>query len=896
MIKKASCLLNGSEYIDELYELFLKNSDSVSLEWQKYFRELDQGLDASKLISHEAIRENFKNIKNTGAVNVVNSSDTQSTLIHAYRELGHFEANLDPLKLGAKITLPELHSTDPSLQSIIAKYRKIYCESIGAEFCHITNQDEVHWLENKLENNNGLNLSSAQKKHILNCLIASDGLEKYLGSKYVGQTRFSLEGGDSLIPLLDNLIQYSSEKKVKEIVIGMAHRGRLNVLVNILGKSPQELFDEFDGKINTHGRTGDVKYHLGFSSDIKTDKEPVHVSLGFNPSHLEIISPVTIGSVRARQKRQGLDQRENILGIQIHGDAAFAGQGVVMETFALSQTDGFGTGGTIHIIINNQVGFTTDPKNARSTFYCTDIAKMVQAPIFHVNGDDPEAVLFVGQLALDYRMKYAKDVVIDLISYRRHGHNEGDEPSATQPIMYQKIKSHLTVREVYANTLLTQKIMTQDEINARVLNYRDDLDAGKNSLPQIISQGINPHGEDWTPYLNKSFDIHAKTNVDIQVLKKLGAQINQIPTGMVLQPQVAKMISDNQKMAQGEIPMNWGFAENLAYATLLNDNYNIRLTGQDCGRGTFAHRHAVLHDYNNGNTYVPLQNLIAQNKNQKNYFSIFDSILSEVAVLGFEYGYSSTSPSTLVIWEAQYGDFANGAQVVIDQFVSSGEQKWGRLSGLVMLLPHAQEGKGPEHSSARLERYLQLCAQDNMQVCIPTTPAQIFHLLRRQMIRPVRKPLIVLSPKGLLRHKLAVSSLEELSQGEFQTVIKDIDNTKPELITRVIFCSGKIYYELLDARRAEKLDNVAIVRVEELYPFPEKEIKKILAYYKKADDFIWCQDEPENQGAWFYVARYFNSFRYVGSYEMAAPALGSSKTYTKAQKEIIIHALKGNPT
>ena len=885
--QKNSYLINASDYIDELYECYLKKPELLSSQWQEYFTTLnsEQGSDLS---SHYDIQEYFKFLpRQNNNSNYNNNADINNLgVLYNYRALGHFQADLDPLGLMAKISIPELNNpSDPRLASI-------YCRHIGAEFMHITNQTEIRWIADRFENPEKMPRFSVEKqKRILACLTAADGLEKYLGSKYVGQKRFSLEGGDSLIPLLDNLIQQAGTNNIKEMVIGMAHRGRLNVLVNILGKSPQDLFDEFEGKVDYDGRTGDVKYHMGFSSDIKTAEGALHLALAFNPSHLEIVSPVTLGSVRARQRRHGFEKRSEVLGVQIHGDAAFAGQGVVMETFALSQTEGFGTGGTIHIVINNQVGFTTDPKDARSTFYCTDIAKMIQAPIFHVNGDDPEAVVFVTELAFDYRMKFGKDVVIDLMCYRRHGHNEADEPSATQPVMYQAVKKQATPRQIYADTLIQANHIDKAYADFLVANYRDSLDAGKNPLPSIISQGINQHGEDWMPYIGQLFTNKTKTGVKLDVLKKLGILINTIPPDMTLQPQVLNLVENNQKMAKGDIPVNWGFAENLAYATLLNESYSVRLTGQDCERGTFAHRHAVWHDYQNGDIYIPLKQI------GKNYFGIFDSILSEAAVLGFEYGYASTSPSTLVLWEAQFGDFANGAQVVIDQFISSAEQKWGRLCGLVMLLPHGQEGMGPEHSSARLERYLQLCAQDNMQVCVPTTPAQIFHLLRRQMVRPVRKPLIIMSPKSLLRHKLAVSSLTELSDGNFQPVMPEIDsdNIKPDKVTRIIFCAGKIYYELLEERRAQKCDHIAIIRLEELYPFPDKEIKAILSLYKRADSFIWCQEEPENQGAWFYVERYFKSLNYIGLKSMAAPASGSGKVHTKEQKAIIARALlEGN--
>jgi 2-oxoglutarate dehydrogenase E1 component len=897
---------NNFDYVNQLYEIFLKDPEAVGRDWRQYFQAL-----SSPEINKSGIESN--NIERERKQGLVKE------LVYAYRKLGHFHAKLDPLSLSSTPIIPELdiqyygfsaedlektflpdHFGDGkplTLRKLIENLKTIYCKTIGSEYFHINNQDEVRWIQNYLENPKYRESISLEKqKRVLACLTAAEGLEKYLGAKYVGQKRFSLEGGDSLIALLDTLVQQSGKLDVKEIVIGMAHRGRLNVLINILGKSPQELFDEFEGKYHDKNYSGDVKYHKGFSSDVKTEGGPVHLALAFNPSHLEIISPVAIGSVRARQQRRGLEKREEVLGIQIHGDAAFAGQGVVMETFSLSQTHGHGTAGTIHIVVNNQVGFTTDPINARSTYYCTDIAKMVQAPIFHVNADDPEAVLFITQLALEYRHTFSKDVVIDLICYRRHGHNEADEPAATQPIMYQKIRQQLTTRKIYADQLIQSGKITQQEVDQFIEEYRNNLDKKLNPLTPLLKNFSNPFSIDWTPYLDQSFDEKVNTSVKLEVLKQLGTQINSLPEGMVLQPQVAKVIEDNRKMSKGEIPLNWGFAENLAYATLLNEGFDIRLTGQDSGRGTFAHRHAVLHDYQNGNIFIPLKTI-----SEKADVTITDSILSEVAVLAFEYGYAASMPNALVLWEAQFGDFANGAQVVIDQFISSGEQKWKRLCGLVMLLPHGYEGMGPEHSSARLERFLQLCAQDNMQVCVPTTPAQIFHLLRRQILRKARKPLIVMTPKSLLRHKLAVSQLEELRKGEYQLIIPESDDLKVNDITRVIFCSGKIYYELLEARRSQKLNNIALIRIEQLYPTPISAIENILKTYKKAKEVVWCQEEPQNQGAWFFIKSQIESclvnsqaLRYIGPPVAAATAIGSSKLHVKLQQELISEALKGN--
>jgi len=869
-----SYLSAGEEYIDALYEDYLQNPESVPQDVKKYFDSLAEKSE-KKDVSHAGIREEFLEIAKNKYNAMVCEEESKANI---YRKLGHFHANLDPLNLMPKPSVPELEGPDDAETT---QLKKLYCNTIGAEFMHILNQDEVRWLQNRFENPEFRKpLSLEEQKHILLCLIAADGLEKYLGVKFVGQKRFSLEGGDSLIVLLDTLVQYAGKNNVKEMAMAMSHRGRLNVLVNILGKPPQELFDEFEGKNHDDNYSGDVKYHLGFSSDIKTPGGVTHVSLAFNPSHLEIISPVAIGSVRARQDRNGHDVSE-VLGVAMHGDAAFAGQGCVMETFALSQTKGFGTGGTIHIVINNQVGFTTDPRDGRSTYYCTDIAKMIEAPIFHVNGDDPEAVLFLAKLALDYRKTFAKDIVIDLICYRRHGHNEADEPAATQPVMYKAVRAHPTPRQIYADKLIAEKKLTQEEVSAEVEAYRDALDKAKDPLAPIVTDVKNPHAEDWAQYLHAKLPQKIWTKVSLSVLKKLALQINTLPKGMTLQPQVAKMIEDNLKMAKDEIPMNWGFAENLAYATLLNEGLNIRLSGQDVGRGTFAHRHAIWHDYQTGEIFVPLSSI-----SEKSTFSAIDSILSEEAVLAFEYGYSSTTPKTLVLWEAQFGDFANGAQVVIDQFISAGEQKWKRLSGLVMLLPHGYEGMGPEHSSARLERYLQLCAQDNMQVCVPTTPAQMFHLLRRQMVQKARKPLIVMTPKSLLRHKSAVSTLKDLSEGDFQRVILP-PTSEIKAVKRIILCSGRIYYDLSDAKEKNKIEDVAIIRLEQLYPFPEDEIKTVL----KEKEIIWCQEEPQNQGAWRFIRDYLPNAKFVGRKAAASTAEGLAKAHAKMQQEVVMKAL-----
>lgn len=737
-------------------------------------------------------------------------------------------------------------------------------------------------------------LSADVRSHLLERVTAAEGLEKYLGTKYPGTKRFGLEGGESLIPMLDELIQRSGSYGTKEIVIGMAHRGRLNVLVNTFGKNPRELFDEFEGKKKVELGSGDVKYHQGFSSNVMTTGGEVHLAMAFNPSHLEIVSPVVEGSVRARQDRRNDSTGEKVLPISIHGDAAFAGQGVVLETFQMSQTRGFKTGGTVHIVINNQVGFTiSNPLDARSTEYATDVAKMIQAPILHVNGDDPEAVLFVTQLAIDYRMQFKRDVVIDLVCYRRRGHNEADEPSGTQPLMYQQITKQRTTRELYADSLIKAGVVDDARVQAKIDEYRNALDNGLHVVKSLVKEPNKELFVDWRPYLGHAWTARHDTSFDLKTLQELSAKLLEIPDGFVVQRQVAKIYEDRQKMQAGGLPINWGYAETMAYATLAFEGHPIRMTGQDIGRGTFSHRHAVLHNQKDAGTYIPLQNLYEGQPR----FDLYDSFLSEEAVLAFEYGYSTTTPNALVIWEAQFGDFANGAQVVIDQFITSGEHKWGRLCGLTMLLPHGYEGQGPEHSSARLERYLQLCAEHNIQVCVPTTPAQIYHLLRRQVIRPLRKPLVVLTPKSLLRHKLAISTLEDLADGSFQTVIPEIDTLDAAKVTRLILCSGKVYYDLLEKRRAEGREDIAIVRIEQLYPFPEDDLMEAIAPYTNLTNVVWCQEEPMNQGAWYSSQHHLRrsignhktglGLEYAGRDASAAPACGYASMHAEQQEKLL---------
>ena len=921
----ASSYLSGGNvaYVEGLYEDYLSDPTTIPEEWRAMFDALPK-ISGQPELSHRDIQEQFLQLASMPKTSVsVDSAPKQQAvtdLIQAYRSYGHLQANLDPLGMAARRTHPSLDphyyhlgdadraqvfSAGPylaqqplTLAEIERNLQATYCGSIGIQYMHLSNQDEIAWIQQYFESNHGRpQFQTEQKIKILKDLIAADGLERYLGTRYVGQKRFSLEGGDALIPLMNELIQNSCAAHIDEIVIGMAHRGRLNVLINVLGKTPDSLFQEFEGKYDST-RTGDVKYHLGYSSDLSTQEDAVaHVVLAFNPSHLEIISPVVEGSSRSRMRRlHDLENKNKVLPIVLHGDAAFTGQGVVMETFNFSQSPGYCTGGTVHIVINNQIGFTTsNPQDARSTDYCTDIAKMVEAPILHVNGDDPEAVVFVIQLAFAFRMRFKRDVVVDLICYRRHGHNEADEPAITQPMMYQRIKQIQPLRELYAAQLVQEKLVTAEEVQTWNDAYRDALDRGESVVASLLTDYQRPQAPDWTPYFNAQWTDEVKTAVDKKTLQTVSEQLLALPEGFVVHPVVKRLLEERQKMGTGELDMNWGFAETLAYATILQDGHEVRLSGQDCGRGTFAHRHAVLYDQKTGQGCTPLQKF---STNSVHSFSVIDSVLSEEAVLAFEYGYATYDPSSLVLWEAQFGDFANGAQVVIDQFISSGEQKWGRLCGLVMLLPHGYEGQGPEHSSARLERFMQLCAQQNIQVCTPTTPAQIFHLLRRQVLRKFRKPLIVMTPKSILRHKLAVSTLEDLAQGKFQVVIAEQDQLDAAKVTTVVLCCGKVYYDLLQHRRAENLQQHAIIRIEQLYPFPTQALMDVLKTYPNAKTIVWCQEEPKNQGVWFSSQHHFKeclrpdqTLTYSGRGFAAAPAGGSAKTHSEQQEALVKQAL-----
>ncbi len=918
-------------YVEQLYDSYLTDPNSVSEEWRSYFDQLPRvnGHD-KKDIPHSTIREQFLHLSKNKIINQDLTTPAGATsehekkqvkvlqLINAYRIRGHQSASLDPLGLMERVHVPDLEleyhglteadldtlfqtgnlafgPDQLTLKEIIDGLKSTYCSSLGAEYMHIVDTSIRSWFQERIESVKGKpNYEFETRYHLLERLTAAEGLEKYLGSRYPGTKRFGLEGGESLIPMMDELIQRAGGFGAKEIVIGMAHRGRLNVLVNTLGKNPKDLFDEFDGKKLQSMGSGDVKYHQGFSSNVMTPGGEVHLALSFNPSHLEIVSPVVEGSVRARQVRRDDPRGESVVPIIMHGDSAFAGQGVVMETFQMSQTRAYGTGGSIHLIINNQVGFTTNKReDTRSTEYSTDVAKMIEAPILHVNGDDPEAVLFATQVAIDFRNQFKKDVVIDLFCYRRRGHNEADEPSGTQPLMYKVIKDIKTTRTIYAERLLNENIITPEQSQKLEDDYRKALDNGDHVTKSLVLEPNKTMYVDWSPFIGHEWTAKAKTAVNIKTLQRLGKKLGNIPEGFPIQKQVQKILEDRSRMTQGAMPLNWGYGEVMAYASLINEGHAIRISGQDVGRGTFSHRHAVLHNQSDASTYTPLQHV----KDDQPLFEIFDSFLSEEAVLAFEYGYATTNPNTLVIWEAQFGDFANGAQVVIDQFITSGEHKWGRLCGLTMLLPHGYEGQGPEHSSARIERYLQLCAEHNIQVCVPTTPAQIFHMLRRQVKRPLRKPLIAITPKSLLRHKEAISSLEDLSEGSFQTVIGDKNILDPKKVKRVIMCSGKVYYDLLEYQQKNEIQDAAVIRIEQLYPFPGDDLKEILMVYPKIEDVVWCQEEPQNQGAWYStqhrmrrVLKQIDSkiyLRYAGRKSSAAPAAGYISVHVEEQNALV---------
>ena len=840
-------------------------------------------------------------------------------MISKFRTLGFYHADLDPLKrheppyiadldlrtygfseadLDTEFDVGSLRAGPARmrLRDIVSMLRETYTRTLGLEYMYISDSQTRRFLQERVEPTRARpSFTPAERRHVLERLTAAETLERYLHTKYVGQKRFSGEGGDTMIPMLDHLIQRAGAAGVQEIVMGMAHRGRLNVLVNTMGKMPADLFSEFEGKVAQALPAGDVKYHQGFSSDVATPGGPVHVTLAFNPSHLEIVNPVVEGSVRARQHRRGDRMGDQVLPVVIHGDAAIAGQGVNQECLNMAQTRGYYTGGTVHIVVNNQIGFTTsDPRDTRGTLYCTDIAKMADAPILHVNGDDPETCLLAIDIALEYRQKFHKDVFIDLVCFRRYGHNEADEPMVTQPLMYKKIHAHPGTRKLYADRLEQAGVIPAGDADAMVTAFRAAMDRGQHTNSTVLSNYKPPFTVDWTPHKGRHWTDPCDTRFPKARLTELAAKLGTVPAELKLHSRVERVVADRRAMGEGRLPVDWGMGETLAYATLLDQGYGVRLSGEDVGRGTFSHRHAVLHDQNrekwDSGSYVPLEHL----KPGQPSIELIDSVLTENAVLAFEYGYATSDPSRLVVWEAQFGDFANGAQVVIDQFIASGEVKWGRICGLVMLLPHGYEGQGPEHSSARPERYLQLCAQHNMQVVVPSTPAQIFHLLRRQMIRQYRKPLVVMSPKSLLRHKEAVSTIDDLADGRYQTVIREVDRIDAKKARRVIVCSGKVYYDLLAYRRESKIDDVAIVRLEQQYPFPHADFKSEIAGYAKAKEVVWCQEEPQNQGAWYRLRAYLRAdildsqvLAYAGRSISASTAVGSASKHNAEQKQLI---------
>ncbi len=934
-----SYLFGGNApYVEELYESYLDNPGSVPDQWRSYFDQLQHlpatdGSEATRDRAHAPVVESFAQRAKSNSflqraqepdLSVASKQVYVQSLIAAYRSLGARFADLDPLKRQDRPEIPEL---DPAfyglteadldqvyaatntyftkadtmtLRDMLKALRDTYCGSVGAEFTHISDPAAKRWIQERLESTLGVPAFDAdRKRHILQQVTEAEGLERFLHTKYVGQKRFSLEGGESFIACMDEAVNHAGENGVQEIVVGMAHRGRLNMLVNIMGKMPADLFAEFEGK-HAEGLTdGDVKYHNGFSSDLSTRGGPVHLSLAFNPSHLEIVNPVVEGSVRARQDRRDDTLGEQVLPVLVHGDAAFAGQGVVMETLNLAQTRGYGTGGTLHIVINNQIGFTTsDPRDTRSTLYCTDVVKMIEAPVFHVNGDDPEAVVYVTRLALDYRMRFRHDVVVDIVCFRKLGHNEQDTPSLTQPLMYKSIGKHAGTRKLYADKLVAQNVLAEDEPDQLVKAYRQLMEDGQRTIEPVLTDYKNKHATDWSPFLGAKWTDSADTGVPLAELTRIGERITTVPESFTVHPLVNKLLNDRRTMARGEMNLDWGMGEHLAFATLLASGYPIRITGQDSGRGTFTHRHAVLHDQKrerwDDGTYIPLQN-VSENQAE---FTVIDSVLSEEAVLAFEYGYATAEPNTLTIWEAQFGDFVNGAQVVIDQFITSGEAKWGRQCGLVMMLPHGYEGQGPEHSSARIERFLQLCADNNIQVVQPTNGAQIFHVLRRQMIRQFRKPLVIFTPKSLLRNKDASVALSDLAEKQFLPVIGEQDDAiDPAGVKRILVCSGKVYYDIVNARKEAARDDVAVLRIEQLYPFAHKAFQSELEKYANAKEIVWVQDEPQNQGPWFYVQHHLyenmatgQKLGYAGRPASASPAVGYLAKHLEQQRNLLEQA------
>jgi 2-oxoglutarate dehydrogenase E1 component len=916
--------LNGAnaDYLEDQYELFLTNPEQVPEKLRKYFEQWPQvGVQ-----THGPVRERLRaevssmRSKTVAVGSPVSSKQPEiDALILAYRNHGHRKAQLDPLNLApsagdARLELESygLSSTDlqaefltrsvlPSKTATLAKIlehlNNIYCQKVGFDYAYIKDQAELDWLHSEIENNFQPHcLSTEDKIALLNELNESEGLEHYLDKRYVGQKRFSIEGLDTMVPLLKQLLRSAAAVSTKAVVIGMAHRGRLNVMYNVVGMQASELFKEFEGKADYGYTSGDVKYHLGLSSDIDTGSGSIHATLSFNPSHLEFINPVIMGTVRARQYCNEKLDFDHDLGITIHGDSAFSGQGVVMESLNMSQLRAYSVGGMIRIIANNQIGFSTSNKHdTRSTEYCCDIGKMMDIPVFHVNADDAESVIAVAKLAFQYRQKFHKDVIIDLIGYRRHGHQEVDEPTATQPIMYQHIKKQPTAFKQYAAMLLEQGICTQEQIDSMNTDLRQLLDDGGSTVKTAQTDVVgDKYSERWAAYSADKWQDEINTAVPLADLKRLANIVSSFPEDFVLCKPVSKIMTARKAMSAGEMPVDWGMAEMLVYASLLDAGVPVRFTGEDSRRGTFYHRHAFLFDSKTGEAYSPLLHV----SEHQAKLQLYDSLLSETGALGFEYGYSLADPKSLVMWEAQYGDFANGGQVITDQFISSAWQKWQRLSGLVMLLPHGNEGAGPEHTSARLERYLQICAQKNMQVCVPTTPAQIFHLLRRQVLRSCRIPLVIMSPKSFLRHKLAASSLDELANGSFQTLIPEHEFTDKAEIKHVILCSGKVYYDLLEERKSRDRQDIAVLRIEQLYPFPYEKVEQQLRDYGHVEDITWCQEESKNHGAWYITRDRLThclapgqKLRLASRPSAASPAAGYRALHLEEQKLLLAAAM-----
>ena len=955
--KKTSFLnKSNSAFIEQMYLKFINKASDLPESWRNYFLDIGDEIDLAvkeingptwspqkKKIDLNEIQKNIDNEEQKLSIekqdNHIDKTDIKKanrdsiravSLIRSYRQRGHLLAKVDPLEIRESEYLDELHPDSygfnkedyqkkiyldgitnkdySNIREILSFLRKTYCGSIGYEYMHISNPTERKWIRDRVEKDeNALQFTKNGKNAILKKLIQAEGFEKFLNTKFVGTKRFGLDGAESLIPALEQIIKIGGQYKIKEVKIGMPHRGRLNVLANILQKSYKRIFNEFAGEITGVGKdaAGDVKYHLGASSDREFDGNSVHVSLTDNPSHLEAVNPVVLGQARAKQFFHKDKERNKVIPILIHGDAAFAGQGIIAECFAMSGLPGHNTGGTIHIIVNNQIGFTTSPRFARSSPHPSDVAKMVDAPIIHANGDDPEAVVYATRIATEFRLKFNRDVVVDLVCYRRFGHNEGDEPSFTQPLMYKKIRSHPSAVNIYGEKLIKDNLISKEDLNSQIKKFKDLLDqqfkTAKDYKPKIEwFEGT------WSKYKpEKGKDKRGATGVDLNILSDISIKINTIPSEANIHKTISKILDNRKKSVEGGLGIDWATAESLAFGSLLEEGYPVRLVGQDSGRGTFSQRHSVLRNQVDNSRYIPLNNI---SKNQKN-FEVVDSFLSELAVLGFEYGYSLVAPNTLTIWEAQFGDFANGAQVIIDQFIASGERKWKRASGLVMLLPHGYEGQGPEHSSARLERFLQICANDNLQVMNCTTPANYFHALRRQLLRDFRKPLIMMAPKSLLRNKYCVSELKDFSkENSFHRVMWDhsmdpktkgfIKLKNNSEIKKVILCSGKVYFDLLVAREKLKKNDVILFRIEQLYPFPAKSLVKELKPFANNANFYWCQEEPKNMGAWLLVRDYIrwtldtikaknNEISYIGRIPDASPATGYAKRHLSEQQEII---------